>query len=557
MIFIFNAEERRQLEKLDKKDRDAINSLVKIIEDHGKNSEQYKTARNRFIQDDARRKQRFISLVDEMDARRFNQLQTPADIIADGKKQAADAIIYCYSRIMDNLTTTDKARKIKIIVNMAAGGLHIYPNAWNYESIFNATNKRFNPAIRESTLKLDAAGMNTYILRAVLPRHLEALEGDPGKAQLLHAVSLIINSSQLTTDNIPEGSEIIQADSAIFKAYMPMYHSKAIDAFSILDPDKNNISGSDTTLKKDFAVFKVTTKDGDYTFTLDNYHNQKSRININVHKLLSVAISEFTFLNNAIGNNSEYSVVIPFREYARNLGYKIDRIEQSSQEAAALEKDRVKKELKQARKKIINALDLLLSMRCTWTESSRGTDSAFTKVNLFESVSLDRGYNGYIRIEFSRKMAEFLKKQPLFQYPRSLLDIKGTKPNVYRIGLKMAQHNSMNRNQIRGTANRLKVKNLLAVTTLPTMESLQSETTDNGRQWITRIKTPFENALKELTGSTLTGWNYLKPNTGEPLTADELEQIKDYNGFINIMVQFELMNAPDHGERIAKLLSAK
>ena len=159
-------------------------------------------------------------------------------------------------------------------------------------------------------------------------------------------------------------------------------------------------------------------------------------------------------------------------------------------------------------------------------------------------------------MEFGRNMAEYLKQLPLTQYPQGLLAIDARSENAYRLGLKMAEHFSIDNNQLKGTADRLKVSNLLAVTNLPTIEDLQNEKQDNSRQWYTRTKEPFENALDALTGKVIKNWEYVK-SKGIPLTEEEAYSITDYETFISLYVQFELLEAPEHKDRLARRAEEK
>ena len=114
----------------------------------------------------------------------------------------------------------------------------------------------------------------------------------------------------------------------------------------------------------------------------------------------------------------------------------------------------------------------------------------------------------------------------------------------------------MDSNIIIGTYNRLKVSTLLKHTNLPTIEKLKNEKYNNSRQWPTRIKEPFEKALDALTGYVITNWEYVKPK-GEPLTDEEAYNITDYEGFIDLLVQFEIKDAPDHSDRLARRAEEK
>ena len=155
---------------------------------------------------------------------------------------------------------------------------------------------------------------------------------------------------------------------------------------------------------------------------------------------------------------------------------------------------------------------------------------------------------------FSPKFAEYLKTLPFSYFHTGLLGISAKSGTAYRIGLKMNEHFSIINNQIQQTATRLKVSTLLEKTQLPTYEDLQKE--GNTRQWETRIKEPFENALDTLTGKVISDWNYTKAK-GEPLTDEEAESITDYKNFSNLLIQFEILDPPDLTKHIEKKKAEK
>lgn len=338
----------------------------------------------------------------------------------------------------------------------------------------------------------------------------------------------------------------ILPDSAIFKANMPMYHGKATDALAVLT--HKNLTENPIANK---AVLQ--TAEGDYKIVIQNFDKVKGNLSVNTHKLLSTGIAEFTQINNYGAGGVIPKVTIPFDEYARKLGYKIDEQETDSPEAAAKEKRRALEAKKKAKTRIRQDLELLGAMKWTWQETIKGKGADFDSVTLLERVAIRKGY---IIMEFGRNMAEYLKQLPLTQYPQGLLAIDARSENAYRLGLKMAEHYNIDNNQIRGTANRLKVGTLLTVTNLPTIEELQNEKQDNSRQWYARTKEPFEKALDALTGKVISNWEYTRAK-GEKLTEEEAYNITDYETFLSLFVQFELLEAPEHKERLARRAKEK
>lgn len=394
----------------------------------------------------------------------------------------------------------------------------------------------------------------TRIVREELQLHIEALRDDKDNLQtLLKTIIEAAEASPYTDNSKPTKAQeeealafkhlplSIMSDSAIFKSNMPMYHGKATDALATLshrDITENPLA--------DKAV--IQTKAGDYKIVIQDFSKVKGKLSVNTHKLLSTGIAEFTQINNYGPGSVNPKVTIPFEEYARLLGYEIDERETDSPEAAAKEKKRAQEAYKTAKKRIRQDLELLQAMKWTWQEKLKGKGADFDSIILLERVAIRKGY---IIMEFGRNMAEYLKQLPLTQYPQGLLTIDARSENAYKLGLKMAEHYNIDNNQIKGTANRLKVSTLLSVTNLPTIEDLQNEKQDNSRQWYTRTKEPFEKALDVLTGKVIKNWEYVKAK-GEQLTEEEAYNITDYEAFINLLVQFELLDAPDHKERLSR-----
>ena len=137
----------------------------------------------------------------------------------------------------------------------------------------------------------------------------------------------------------------ITPESAIYKANMPMYHGKATDALAVLT--HKNLTENPIANK---AVLQ--TAEGDYKIVIQNFDKVKGNLSVNTHKLLSTGIAEFTQINNYGAGGVVPKVTIPFDEYARKLGYKIDEQETDSPEAAAKEKRRALEAKKKAKTRI-------------------------------------------------------------------------------------------------------------------------------------------------------------------------------------------------------------
>lgn len=390
-----------------------------------------------------------------------------------------------------------------------------------------------------------SANFAADLIRNELRLHIEAIKQDDRTLRKLFAyiVNAIKNSEY--TDNaeitLPEtGSTALKL---LFKSNMPMYHGKVTDTLSLLvgvDAEENTYS--------DRATIQTKTSDGDYKVVIQDFSKLRGNLSINTDKLLCTAVAEFTRINNYSGGVIHPQVSFPFDEYARRLGYEIDERPTSTPEQAEKEKKRAAGAVKNAKKRIKQDLDLLQAMRITWTEKVKGKVADYDSISILDRTSIKKGY---ITIGFGHDMANYLKRLPITQYPQGLLAVDARKPNAYNMGYQMAVHYNMDNNQRAGTATRLKVTTLLSYTSLPTFEDLQNERQDNSRQWYTRIKEPFEAALDELTGKVIKSWEYVKAK-GEPLTEQEAYGINDYAAFSNLLVQFELIDAPDHEDRLER-----
>ena len=544
MIFTYTPQERAMLEKFDDEAWDAQLKLFMLYQQVGSDSQQFKDARKQYAAEEAKRNAQFTAAMDALENARMKRLDTPGAILADAEQQAQNAIIYIFVRSCV-LATTEKGKRY--LVDMASGGLYRYPQDWDYEDQIAAQKKaKFNPD--RSPVLLDAAGAETYIMRDVLPRHVTALKGKAEGDRLPELVRMIVDNSPYTVRKTPEKTELITADSALFKANMPMYHGKATDALAALTS-----KSAEVNTFSDKATIQTTTGDGVYKVVIQDFSKLKGNVGVNTHKLFSTAVAEFTQINNYGSGAINPKVTIPFDQYARKLGYEIDERPTETPEDAARERKRAAEAAKTAKKRIRQDLEILQAMRWTWTEKVKGEAGDFDSISLLDRTAIKKGY---IIMEFGRNMAEYLKRLPITQYPQGLLAVDARKANAYNMGLQMAIHFSIDNNQVRGTANRLKVSTLLSYTSLPTLEDLQGEKQDNSRQWYARIKEPFEAALDELTGKVISSWEYVRAK-GAPLTESEAYSIADYATFASMMVQFDLLDAPDHDARLARRAEEK
>jgi hypothetical protein len=338
-------------------------------------------------------------------------------------------------------------------------------------------------------------------------------------------------------DSTRVAPSITPADTTEPKPFISMYHGKATDVLARMSSKGakiNPITGS------------ATIDSGELKVVIQKFTDLRATLGVNTHKLLSVGVARFTALNNynRKGETSlQYAVQIPLEAYAYSLGYDVLQHETDTPEEAEKEKKRASNALKDAKKKIRKDLDTLASMELTWEEKVKGKAGDYEALHIIGTRGIR---NGYINITFDPIMAQYLAKLPITQYPIALLRIDARNSNAYSMGLKFSEHFNMDNNQIRGTAQFLKVKTLLELTSLPAIEKVRAE----GRRWEDRIKEPFENSLDALTAcGLLENWEY-SHSKGVTLTNEEATNWGSYEKWENTLVHFSLKDAPDHRARL-------
>lgn len=341
-------------------------------------------------------------------------------------------------------------------------------------------------------------------------------------------INKIIKSARKEYEKLSDHQTI---DSSILnEKYFPAYHGHAVDVLALFS--SRDIDGY---VPDGRAVIN----------TQDNYDTQiflpgGSQYGVNTHKLLMVAVGEFTKQNHYSRSTKQRTlnrqVSIPFDEFARKRNYKIDILPDMTEE----EKKRAGYRKKKAKKEISEDCDALVSMFIKFRDKPKrkGEATDFTNLSPVEVAEIRKGY---INIVFTPTMATYLSRLPEMQYPPALLSVNAKNPNAYAIGYKMASHYNLDANIIKGTNSRLKVDTLLSNTALPTLEDLAS--INHARHWEDRIKEPFERALDQLTGVLISDWKYVKAK-GVELTDQEAGQIDSYDTFTNLYIEFSLIGDP-------------
>lgn len=322
-------------------------------------------------------------------------------------------------------------------------------------------------------------------------------------------------------------------------SFLPMLHGKGTDELA-------KMAGEKITENKLNNTGVVVS--GEVKLVLDKFNELTGTLGVSTDKLLRTAIAFFTELNHTGSNDkklSQTAVTIPLKDYALRCGYDVEAHETATPEEAEIEAKRAENALKNARKKINKDLAIMFASSLSWKEKVRGKQADYMDIRLIEAKGIR---NGNICIKFTQLFAEYLISLPQTKYPVALLAVDERNNNAYNMGLKMTIHYNMDNNQIKETAQLLKVRTLLECTTLPTLADCKRLR----RPWAERVKEPFENALDALTAcKLLEDWRY-SHSKGVELTDEEATNFSSFDEWADTLVYFTLADAPDHKARLER-----
>lgn len=297
--------------------------------------------------------------------------------------------------------------------------------------------------------------------------------------------------------------------------FVPLLNGTATNAFSIIGRK------AEPTRINPLADNEATIENGDFKVFIEKYSNKKT-LKVGVVKLLDILAIKLTKLNHykaKDANTLKRTVTFSLDEYMTFLGIK---------------------DVKDARKRLKEALDTLYSISLEWEEKSRGEVKNYTKMRICEAQGINRGIASFT---FTADMANYLNQAYIMQYPLELLSISERNPNAYPIARKLALHHSIDNNHKKGTANIISVAKLLeSAPEIPSIEVVRA----GNQSWSDRIKDRLEKALDAI-GHTIS-WEYSN-SKGVPLTEKQLA-MADYETFSKLYIKFDIKGAPDPTQRI-------
>ena len=196
------------------------------------------------------------------------------------------------------------------------------------------------------------------------------------------------------------------------------------------------------------------------------------------------------------------------------------------------------KDKKEARKQIKRDLDLLSTLKATYSSKDKRD---YYDERLFYGGGIVKGN---ILVTIGDTFAKYLIKCGIMPYPPQLSTINGNdNPNSYFMLRKIQELKNMNVNK--KNEDIISVRTLLSICPkIPKYEDIKGA----GSQIRQRIIDPFERDLDALE-ETIT-WEYCHSN-GAPLTNEELE-ILDYDIFIDLLIKVTWKDYPDQTPRLER-----
>ena len=265
---------------------------------------------------------------------------------------------------------------------------------------------------------------------------------------------------------------------------------------------------------------EATIEYGDFKVFIEKYSKEK-KLKVGVVKLLDILAIKFAKSNHYKAKNPNRTVTFSLDDYMTLLGIK---------------------DIKDARKRLKEALNTLYSISLEWEEKSGDKVINYAKMRICEAQGIERGIASFT---FTTRMSQYLNQSYIMQFPTELLAISERNPNAYPIARKLAIHNSIDNNIKKGTANIISVAKLLEVA--PEIPNIEAVRAVNG-SWSERIKGALEKALDAI--GSVVSWEYSNSKHA-PLTDKQLE-LSDYETFIKLFIKFDIKGAPDQTERLKK-----
>ena len=298
--------------------------------------------------------------------------------------------------------------------------------------------------------------------------------------------------------------------------YTPMLHGAATILFA-------QIITASTPPDIDLLTGAATYKKGDLHLTVDCAGDVGADISVQTHKLFDALVLALTAQNTyrCPASKIKTQVMISLDEYL-----------------ALCAKPQTKVSKDELRKAVSKELDILYRISAEWYELRGSKTQHFLKMRLCDRVGI---INGYIVVNFTSQMAEYLTHAYVTQYPLALFAVDGRQRAAYYAGKKLAFHYGLRQNQKKGSQNCISVSKLLeAIPEIPGIDVINEA--DAGH-WARRIRIPLERALNALIQKgVLTYWKYCL--SGKQEISDLEKYFSSYTEYTKLYIHFELEDYP-------------
>lgn len=225
--------------------------------------------------------------------------------------------------------------------------------------------------------------------------------------------------------------------------------------------------------------------------------------------------------------------------------------------------------VRNTRRNVVKALEELLNITASWKEKVRGSDEAYSGLNLISYYSVE---DNIITIEYPNKLASYFLTVPQQTLNMKLFSIDERNPIALKLGAKLLNYASINKNIKTGQYQHISTKKIIEFLegSILTIEECRKK-----RQSWRKIFNPIVKGLEELVNVGVIEDYYFYIDKNKRLDghlidderlddfnnndfSDYLERldnkkIKSYDVFERTFLYFELENDP-HQKRMAKVI---
>ena len=273
------------------------------------------------------------------------------------------------------------------------------------------------------------------------------------------------------------------------------------------------------------------------------------------YSLFSYSLSLFTQANRSRTKISTLRVYADTRNFARACRYPVDPEKKDSPEEQKKENLRAQNALMNFVKKLKKNAETLLHTSATFSANVKGKGVMYSGLNLIGYYEIT---SNSTMIEFTQRAAEYFIHLPIGHFSGKQFLIESRRTSALALYDSMAAHYSMDNNVLRGSENKMKISNLLAHTSYPSIDECKA----HKWSWRDRILDRFETDIEYLysggtiapavynnkTGERVSGGYFYCGKDGTPIDAEH--EFTCFEEFSNCYLCFELADFPSHADRV-------